>query len=53
MEFPGSKRPQDYRKELQPFYKKQVVLYASALKKVFLGDFFVEDPSSFPVTGTF
>ena len=53
IEFPGSKRPIDYRKDLQPFYKKQVKLYASALKTVFLGEFFVEDRASLLTAGTF
>lgn len=42
LEFPGSKRPADHKKNLQAFYKKQVQLYASALKAIFLGAWFVE-----------
>ena len=43
LEFPGSKRPIDHKKELQPFYQHQVKVYAMALKKVFLGNFFTEE----------
>ncbi len=42
MEFPGSKRPQDYHKEVRAYYYRQVQLYASALKTVFLGKWYVE-----------
>jgi hypothetical protein len=42
MEFPGSKRPVDHKKELQPFYQRQVEIYATALKTVFLGNYFTE-----------
>jgi hypothetical protein len=43
MEFPGSKRPVDYKKELQSFYQRQVEIYAVALKTVFLGEYFIEE----------
>lgn len=43
MEFPGSKRPQDYNKELRGNYYRNVQLYASALKTIFLGEWFVEE----------
>ncbi len=43
VEFPGSKRPADHKKELQAFYTKQVRLYADALKTIFLGNYFVEE----------
>ena len=42
MEFPGSKRPVDYKKELQPHYAQQVSSYASSIRTVFLGDYFPE-----------
>jgi hypothetical protein len=42
MEFPGSKRPVDYKKELQSFYQQQVEIYATALRTIFLGDHFTE-----------
>ncbi|MGZ8550624.1 MAG: M14 family zinc carboxypeptidase [Chitinophagaceae bacterium] len=42
MEFPGSKRPVDHKKELQAFYQRQVEVYAAALRSVFLGDYFTE-----------
>jgi hypothetical protein len=43
MEFPGYKRPQDYAPAQQPYYKKQVQLYATAIQTVFLESQFVED----------
>ena len=43
MEFPGSKRPVDYAsKTEQAFYQNQVELYATALKNIFLQEYFVE-----------
>lgn len=43
MEFPGSKRPVDYAsKTEQSFYQSQVELYATALKNIFLQEYFVE-----------
>jgi hypothetical protein len=45
MEFPGSKRPSDYTsKNQQAFYQQQVELYAAALKNIFLGNYFIEEP---------
>lgn len=46
MEFPGSKRPVDHKKELQAFYQRQVEVYATALKAVFLGNYFTEVPAN-------
>lgn len=43
MEFPGCKRPNDYTQALKPFYETQIHLYASALKNIFLGEWFVEE----------
>lgn len=43
MEFPGSKRPVDHKKELQAFYQHQVRAYAASLHTVFLGEFFIEE----------
>ena len=43
IEFPGSKRPVDYKKDLRGFYEKQVELYAAAIKNVFLGEYFTEE----------
>ena len=43
VEFPGSKRPVDHKKELQAFYTNQVQVYAAALKTIFLGNYFVEE----------
>jgi hypothetical protein len=43
MEFPGYKRPQDYKPAQQPYYKKQVRLYATAIQTVFLEAQFVEE----------
>jgi hypothetical protein len=43
MEFPGYKRPQDYGPAQQPYYKKQVQLYATAIQTVFLEAQFVEE----------
>ncbi|MGZ8559240.1 MAG: hypothetical protein ACXWWC_12940 [Chitinophagaceae bacterium] len=43
IEFPGSKRPIDHKKETQAFYERQVELYAAALKNIFLGDYFTEE----------
>ena len=43
MEFPGSKRPVDHKKELQAFYQQQVELYAAALKNIFLREYFIEE----------
>lgn len=45
MEFPGSKRPVDHKKELRAFYQWQVEVYAAALKAVFLGEYFTETPT--------
>jgi hypothetical protein len=42
MEFPGSKRPIDHKPSVQAFYHKQVHLYATALKTIFLGNYFIE-----------
>lgn len=44
IEFPGSKRPIDYDTIAErSFFQRQVELYASAIKSVFLQDYFVED----------
>lgn len=43
MEFPGSKRPVDYKNELQSFYQRQVEIYAAALRTVFLAEYFTEE----------
>ena len=44
VEFPGSKRPVDYKKEeLRAYYTKQVQVYAEALKTIFLGNYFIEE----------
>jgi len=44
IEFPGSKRPNDYKmKRKQDFYQKQVEFYAAALHEVFLQEYFVEE----------
>lgn len=42
MEFPGSKRPADHKKELQSFYQRLVEVYAAALRTIFLGEYFTE-----------
>ena len=44
MEFPGSKRPVDHKKNLEAFYQQQVVIYAKGIKSVFLGEYFTEEP---------
>ncbi len=46
MEFPGSKRPVDHKKNLEAFYQQQVVIYAKGIKSVFLGEYFTEEPGS-------
>ncbi len=46
MEFPGSKRPIDYKKDQQSFYQRQVEIYAAALRTVFLGEYFIEEVTS-------
>ncbi len=47
MEFPGSKRPVDYlQPKQQQFCQQQLERYATALKTIFLGEYFVEDSSS-------
>jgi hypothetical protein len=43
IEFPGSKRPVDHKKELQALYQQQVELYAAAIKNIFLGEYFIEE----------
>lgn len=43
MEFPGSKRPVDYKNDLQSFYQQQVEIYAAALRAIFLGEYFTEE----------
>jgi hypothetical protein len=43
MEFPGSKRPVDHKKEMQSYYRQQVEIYATALRTIFLGDYFTEN----------
>ena len=46
VEFPGSKRPVDYLYPHQQYYcQQQIERYAAALKAIFLGEYFVEDPS--------
>lgn len=43
IEFPGSKRPADHKlKKQQAFCQQQILLYATALKSIFLGEYFVE-----------
>jgi hypothetical protein len=43
IEFPGYKRPVDYGDEKQKkYFTKQVDLYALAIDKIFLGEYFVE-----------
>lgn len=46
MEFPGSKRPVDHKKNLKVFYQQQVVIYANGIKSVFLGEYYTEEPGS-------
>ncbi|MGK2861795.1 MAG: hypothetical protein ACSLE0_07655, partial [Chitinophagaceae bacterium] len=43
IEFPGSKRPADHKKDLQTFYQHQVTSYAKAVKNIFLGNYFSEE----------
>jgi len=44
IEFPGYKRPADYRNADQKnYFRRQVELYASAIEKIFLGEYFVEE----------
>jgi hypothetical protein len=48
IEFPGYKRPLDYTTDQQPYFEKQVALYASAIQNVFLAQVFVEDEATIP-----
>lgn len=47
MEFPGSKRPADYKSEtLQSFFRQQIRIFAESLRVVFLESFFTEEITS-------
>lgn len=44
MEFPGSKRPADYKtKAEQSFWQRQIELYAAGIQNIFLQEYFVEE----------
>ena len=44
IEFPGYKRPVDYKEATQvKYFNRQVELYASAIEKIFLREYFVEE----------
>jgi hypothetical protein len=44
IEFPGYKRPADYKEVNQKnYFNRQVELYASAIEQIFLKEYFVEE----------
>jgi hypothetical protein len=52
LEFPGYKRPGDYRnRQNQMWIRQQVHLYALSIEKIFLGEYFIEDKGGDQIVG--